>query len=1078
MADYAISNVPRRVVYAASGVGPYAFTFEILAAGDIAVYKASTLLTLTTDYTVTINANGTGSVTLVVTAGTSNITIVGSKTIARTTDFTTGGDFFANTLNDELDAQTIFIQQVAETAERGLKAPVVDPTDIAMTLPSKDNRKGKVLAFDSTTGNPVAGPALDAVVTVIEQSANINTVADNIASVNTVAGNTSNINTVAGVSGSVTTVATSISNVNTVADDLNEAVSEINTVAVNIANVNTVGGISSAVSTVAGISSAVSTVSTNQASVNTVSTNIANVNATGSNIANVNAVGADLLEPTSEINTVAVDIANVNTVGTNIANVNTVAGISANVTSVAGNSTNINTVATDIANVNSVGGNIANVNSVAGNATNINTVAGISANVTTVAGISSNVTTVATNNANVTTVAGSIASVNTNATNIANINQNAANIVAIQNASANATAAASSATAAAGSATSASASAAAASAVALGNEPVRHSVRPSLLLDFANTKTLDPRITFTRASTGTFYDGKTVAKAEENLILQSQTFDDAYWSKRSGTTVTANGATAPDGTATAEVLNEGTTASTYHDIFRGSSVIPAAGTYVFSCFAKNVDGQYLNLAASLDPNYVGVVYDLSAGTVANTGSSTWTLVSSAIASVGNGWYRCSMVFTSTTSGGVNIAMTNSTTISSFGVSPTYTGTSRTIQIWGAQLEQRSSVTAYTATTTAPITNYIPALQTAAAGVARFEHNPTTGESLGLEIEEQRTNLLLYSEQFNDSFWNVQDKSSIISNTVIAPDGTLTADALIEDATNGEHYEGRTSNPLSAGVRNTLSVFAKTAGRNLTMYVANRDNANIRVRFNLSTGATTTLTTGANLTVNPMIDVGNGWWRCSITFDGGTGATNSLFVFQTDTGSSFSYTGNGFSGVYIWGAQLEAGAFATSYIPTVASQVTRSADSASMTGTNFSSWYKTDEGTLYGEVVLGASTADKYVAQISDNSSNNRHLIGGTNNPYQVVVSNGTTTVASNASGSFSNTTSKVSTVYKINDFAIVANGGTPVTDTSGALPVAVSQINFGTNNNATGNFLNGSIKKIAYYPKRLTNAELQGLTTV
>jgi hypothetical protein len=155
MADYAISNVPRRVVYAASGTGPYAFTFEILSQTDIAVYKASTLLTLTTDYTVTINANGTGSVTLVLTAGTSNITIVGAKNIQRTTDFTTGGDLFANTLNDELDNQTIFIQQVAETAERGLKAPVTDPTDIAMTLPAKASRASKYLGFDAN-GNPVA----------------------------------------------------------------------------------------------------------------------------------------------------------------------------------------------------------------------------------------------------------------------------------------------------------------------------------------------------------------------------------------------------------------------------------------------------------------------------------------------------------------------------------------------------------------------------------------------------------------------------------------------------------------------------------------------------------------------------------------------------------------------------------------------------------------------------------------------------------------------------------------------------------------------------------------------------------
>jgi hypothetical protein len=155
MADYAISNVARRVVYTNTGVGPYSFTFEILANTDIAVYRGSTLLTLTTDYTVIINANGTGSVTLVV-AGTGNITIVGSRAIQRTSDYTTGGDLFASTLNTDLDSQTIYAQQVAETAERGLKAPVTDPTDIAMTLPAKASRAGKTLAFDAN-GNPVVG---------------------------------------------------------------------------------------------------------------------------------------------------------------------------------------------------------------------------------------------------------------------------------------------------------------------------------------------------------------------------------------------------------------------------------------------------------------------------------------------------------------------------------------------------------------------------------------------------------------------------------------------------------------------------------------------------------------------------------------------------------------------------------------------------------------------------------------------------------------------------------------------------------------------------------------------------------
>ena len=163
-----ISNVTRRQVYAPSGsggAGPYAFTFEILANTDIAVYKDDVLLTLTTHYTVTIASNGTGSVTITATglalAPTSptQYAIVGNRTIARSTDFTTGGDFFANTINDELDQQTIFAQQNAEGLIRALSAPQTDPTTINMTLPLASLRANKTLGFDSI-GNPALGETL------------------------------------------------------------------------------------------------------------------------------------------------------------------------------------------------------------------------------------------------------------------------------------------------------------------------------------------------------------------------------------------------------------------------------------------------------------------------------------------------------------------------------------------------------------------------------------------------------------------------------------------------------------------------------------------------------------------------------------------------------------------------------------------------------------------------------------------------------------------------------------------------------------------------------------------------------
>lgn len=313
---YPISDVTRRVVYTGSaGVGPYSFSFEVLANTDIQVYKNTTLLTLTTNYTVTINANGTGSVTLVVAAtGADTITIVGDRAIQRATDFVTGGDLFANTLNDEFDSLVIFAQQVDEKADRGLKAPVTDPTDVNMVLPVKASRKGKVLAFDETTGDPVNGPALDSMTTVIAQSANINTVAANIASVNTVAGNNANVTTVAGISGNVTTVAGVSANVTTVAG----ISANVTTVAGISANVATVAGISGSVTTVAGISANVTTVAADGTDIGLVAGSIASVNTVATNIASVN---------TNATNIVAIQNASTN--ATNAANSATFASNSA-----------------------------------------------------------------------------------------------------------------------------------------------------------------------------------------------------------------------------------------------------------------------------------------------------------------------------------------------------------------------------------------------------------------------------------------------------------------------------------------------------------------------------------------------------------------------------------------------------------------------------------------------------------------------------------------------------------------------------------------------------------------------------
>lgn len=168
MADYNINAVTRRIVYTGSaGVGPYAFSFEILVNTDVDVYFNTTLLTLATDYTVTINANGTGSVTLIVGSSIAStptlndrITIVGARDIERTTDFVTAGELRASALNEQLDALTIFDQQLLELSDRAVRAPVTDPTSVNMELPAQTARADKILKFDSNGNVAVESAAV------------------------------------------------------------------------------------------------------------------------------------------------------------------------------------------------------------------------------------------------------------------------------------------------------------------------------------------------------------------------------------------------------------------------------------------------------------------------------------------------------------------------------------------------------------------------------------------------------------------------------------------------------------------------------------------------------------------------------------------------------------------------------------------------------------------------------------------------------------------------------------------------------------------------------------------------------
>jgi len=587
-------------------------------------------------------------------------------------------------------------------------------------------------------------------------------------------------------------------------------------------------------------------------------------------------------------------------------------------------------------------------------------------------------------------------------------------------------------------------------------------IKPTLNLDFANTEKLDGRITFTRASAARYY-GTQTAKAEENLLLQSQAFNNPGWI-RTNVTVLSDTAvtTAPDATNTADKIEE--VAITAAHFVRQDVSIVSGQPYVFSIFAKAAERDVIRLQANSGgaPSSCFANFNLTSGTIGTTGGGA----TAAISSVGNGWYRCQITLTATSSASTQF-ICNVTLLDTDTQFYSYLGVvGNGVFLWGAQLEQRSAVTAYTATTTQPITNYIPVLLTATDNVARFDHNPTTSESLGLLVEEQRTNLLTYSSQFDDAAWTKSD-CSITSNTIVAPDGTLTGDKVVENTATASHFTSSNAIPTS-GSPQVFSVYAKAAEQTkISLAGAGFTGQGFAAIFNLATG-TMEINTGSKGTIT---SVGNGWYRCSIAF---TPSNTVPYQIQlVDASNNITYTGNGYSGVFIWGAQLEAGGFATSYIPTVASQVTRSSDAASMTGANFSSWYSQGEGTVYIENTRYRTTGFPSRIRFSDGTANNSINMfydAAINSSTFAIDSNGTSTVNIFGGGGALNTSIKSASAWKTNDAAVVYNGSVQGTDTSCAIPSNINQVLF-------GNGLTGVIRKLAYYPVRCTNAQLQALTS-
>jgi len=576
-------------------------------------------------------------------------------------------------------------------------------------------------------------------------------------------------------------------------------------------------------------------------------------------------------------------------------------------------------------------------------------------------------------------------------------------------------------------------------------------VQPTLNLDFVNAKTLDSRITFARASNASFYDAKSSAKAEENLLLWSQDVTNAIWTKEN-TTATANTTTAPDGTTTASSVIASATTS----VHRVKQVLlPISGVpYTYSVYVKPNGYSFVLLQIEAGGLNVFQTFNITTGTV---GSSSGGSGTSTITSVGSGWYRCTVTTPNmaSTAGGTVNCWTSATDTSSGTLGDGVSG----MYIWGSQAEQRSSATAYTPTTTQAITNYIPTLQTAANNVARLDYDPITREPKGLLIEESRANLILGSNTLTNA-----TNGTSVTGAAISPVGS--GNKFVENTSNAIHYLGDPNSYIGVPATSdyTFSMYLK-AGEitavTIELYTGGYAITN-SVTLNLSAG---TITSGT-ATLTP---VGNGWYRCSITTNRASGVPLGFYVFSK---AKSTYTGNGYDGFYWAGVQIEAGAFPTSYIPTGVSAVTRAGERAEMTGANFSSWYNIAEGTLY---IDNTSTMGR--SGFYDTANANTNFTAIINNGLVSQISSISVNSVTQASIGIdvSGSTRKSALSYSANNINFACNGSLGVTDTSASLPV-VNSLVIGTRGNSGDNFINGYVKKLSYYPKALPSAELQEMT--
>lgn len=550
--------------------------------------------------------------------------------------------------------------------------------------------------------------------------------------------------------------------------------------------------------------------------------------------------------------------------------------------------------------------------------------------------------------------------------------------------------------------------------------------------------------TVTRATTATRVNETGLVRlVPYNLVFWSEMFSDASWTK-ANSTLDPNTIIAPDGKLTADKLIE-TATSGFHYATQSTGVVTLGATITTSVFVKSAERTYFGLYPY--NSSAGVKFNLNTGVILSQDAG---IVSASITSVGNGWYKisASIIAIGTTPAPWFALLNNSGATSYAG-----DGTSG-LFIWGAQLVEGTNPLTYLPTTTR-------------LNIPRVDY--LLG-SANLLLEPQRTNIALRSQEFDNATWQ-QGNSSITANSTISPSGIQNADTLVENNTSGTH--SIVQSVTVTAIVYTFSFYAKPNGRNFVQWTnaVNTDYCN----FDIVTGA---IGNSQNVTGASAQSVGNGWYRCSFQYTPTASTTNwfRISLITSNTAPRLeSYLGDGVSGAYLWGAQLEAGAYATSYIPTTTASITRNGDTITKSNV-FTNGYITSAGgtwfvELRGNVPRIRDLSSQFwLGDTASTSLVNAFTFRGQTSSSRLTISK---VVAATTTTVFTTTTDTVKVAIKWNGSTadVFVNGVKVVTATA-----------FTTTNMEFLNCFAADVPKyinqMALYTTPLTDPELISLTTL